>query len=379
MSEGPLATAINNLNIDEKVSEDMDNPEKETRPKEDGRRKAQESSLYPKILKLADFVYEVKALRNWPFEDAKISLTGSIKLHGTHADIVYTSPTSSGFRLQSRNKKALVPGNEDNAGFAAYIASIGPRRILSLRDRLIARYQALNPDSRIEGEIILAGEWCGTGIQKKVAISQLPRFFAIISMNINGSWVEDWKYADICDEDARVYHIGKAGFFNHELNLDDLRASEVRIKDVVDEVERACPFAKALGAAPGQGEGIVWKATELCGDPAFWFKSKGDLLAVSNSSKLPASAVDMENRERVENFAKAVATEVRLEQGWEYLGQKDASDMGPFLKWIVADCLTEEKIEIDELKISKGKLSPAIAAIAKPWFWEKLRTQSEAG
>ncbi|KAL9127171.1 MAG: hypothetical protein Q9217_003904 [Psora testacea] len=377
-AEESLAGAIGALNVNgESPNEEGEGMKDEMCKSDDGRR-IKDSTLYPKILKLSDFVHTVNSSHSRPRKNKTIHLTGSIKLHGTHADIVYASPTSNFIRLQSRNVKAIVPGTQDNAGFAAYMSRISSERILALRNRFLARYQELNPHTQVEGEIILAGEWCGMGVQKKVAISQLPKFFAIISLNINGSWIEDWKYADICDEDARIYNIGKAGFFKHDLYLDDVMASEVSIKEIVDEVERECPFAKVLGAPRGPGEGIVWKATDHCGDPAFWFKSKGDLLAVSNSDKLPASAVAMENQERIENFAKAIVTEVRLEQGWEYLGQKDANGMGPFLKWIVGDCLTEEKRQMEELKIPKGKLSWAIGAIAKPWFWEKLRLEGGA-
>lgn len=95
-------------------------------------------------------------------------------------------------------------------------------------------------------------------------------------------------------------------------------------------------------------------------------------MAVSQSDKLPASAVATENRERVENFAKAIVTEIRLEQGWDYLSQKEAAGMGSFLRWVLNDCLVEEKMQMEKLKISKGKLSPAVADITKPWFWARL-------
>ena len=371
----PLAESLDGLSINDRPRSEGQRGVEDERTPILGPRTALESTLYPKILKFSDFLYTVNALQDGPFKDVTIPLIGSVKLHGTHADIVYASSSSDDFRLQSRNREALVPGSDDNLGFASYISSVGPKRILALRDRLLARYKELNPQASIDGNIILAGEWCGRGVQKKVAISQLPRFFAIVSLNINGRWVEEWEYADICDEDARIYHVGKIGFFKHDLKMNDVKASELEIKRLVDEVERECPFAKVLGAATGQGEGIVWKAAEHCCDPAFWFKSKGDMLAVSNSSKLPPSAVDQENRERIENFAKAIVTEVRLEQGWELLSQTEVPGIGVFLKWIIEDCLTEEKREIEDLEIPKGKLRSAISAIAKPWFWDQLESR----
>lgn len=98
---------------------------------------------------------------------------------------------------------------------------------------------------------------------------------------------------------------------------------------------------------------------------------------MSHSASLPASAVAEENRHRIDNFAKAIVTEARLEQGWGYLGQKDASGLGVFLKWIINDCQVEEKREMEGLKLSKSKLNPAIVAIAKPWFLAKIEESGQ--
>ncbi|KAL9103399.1 MAG: hypothetical protein Q9163_001538 [Psora crenata] len=277
-----LARAMGILNVNEEMpKEEQRDDEQGESPKIDAGRKFKDSTstptLYPKIFKLSDFLYTAKEHYGPSCTDTTIRLGGSVKLHGTHADIV--------------------------------------------------------------------------------------------------AWVEDWKYADICDEGARIYHVGKAGFVSHDIYLSNVKASEVKIKEMVDQVEKECPFAKMLGAASGGGEGIVWKATDHCSDPAFWFMSQSDLFAISNSSKLPASALDMENRERIETFAKAIVTEARLEQGWDHLSQKDAGSLGWFMNWILADCLTEEKRDIEELKIPKGKLSQAVGTIAKPWFWDKLRAE----
>lgn len=259
-----------------------------------------------------------------------------------------------------------------DAGFATYMASLDREVILSLRDLILNRYRELNPDLPIEGPVVIAGEWCGMGVQKKVAISKSPKFFAIISIQINGQWVPDWEYADIYDEEHRIYHVGQAGFIKHELSLNNVADSEEKIKHLTHEVENECPFAKRILSESGMGEGLVWKAVAHCGDPSFWCKSKGDLYAVSNVHKLPASAFDAKNRERVDNFARVIVTEARLAQGWDQLSQKDKGGLGLFLKWTTNDCISEEGLKMKELDISKNKLSPAIASIAKPWFLRKV-------
>lgn len=339
------------------------------------------TTLYPKIYKLTDLVFKIRSLSVEQSPSTAVPLIGSTKLHGTHADIVFESATSRDFRLQSRNQLDVKAGKQDNAGVAAFIASLGENGgiVLRLRDRFVARYRKFNPRSVVEGKVIIAGEWCGMGIQKKVAISKAPKFMAIISLFINESWVPDWEYADVEDAENRIFNIGRAGYFRHDLRIDDvgLTESEAEIRRMTDEVERECPFAKQVCGESGLGEGIVWKAVKHCGDPTYWFKSKGDEHAVSNLNKLPASAVDKENRERVTNFAKAVVTENRMEQGWNTLGDKSIKSVGFFLKWVTEDCLMEEKLEMECLEISKGKLSPAIASIAKPWFLKRLEHQDD--
>lgn len=246
---------MESLSIDEGVINEKKSPSKSER--------GGPTTLYPKIFKLTDFLYAAKSLG-----PPSIHLTGSVKLHGTHADIVF-SPENDIIRLQSRNRKDLVPGNEDNAGFASFVAAIPVRTLLALRDRIMKRFKELNPETELLHEVVVAGEWCGTGIQKKVALATIPRFFAMISINVNGCWVPDRDYADISDEEARIFNIGKAGFFEFELSFNDVEASKARIKAITDAVEAECPFAKAMGIS-GLGEGIVWKATNYCANPKFW-------------------------------------------------------------------------------------------------------------
>ena len=270
----------------------------------------------------------------------------------------------------------MINTNNDNCGFAAFIASIERETLLDLRDRIRVRYHQLYPETEMKGDLVIAGEWCGTGIQKKVALVKIPKFLAIISLRVNGTWLPDWEFADICNEDKRIFHIGKNGFYTHKVDLRNTNTSEATIKELTDAVVAECPFARSLGAS-GHGEGIVWKATDHFSNPNFWFKSKGDLLEVSHSNKLPPSAVDVQNQKRTQNFATAIVTKTRLEQGWQSLGMRSLKEMGEFLKWISNDCLVEEKGLMEELIIGEKELRSAIINIAKPWFLARVQANSK--
>lgn len=334
------------------------------------------TSLYPKIGKITDFIYQAR--KSLPEGKRIVALTGSAKLHGTHGDVVIENDGS--IRFQSRNRLSIVPGKEDNQGFAAF-ASTRKRQWLDLKHRYIERFQTLNPDTILDGKkpVVIAGEWCGLGIMKGVAISNVPPLFVVFSVWIDGGWVLDEDYGDINCEEVRVFNISKAGFFHHDFDFDDIDASEAVIQALVEKVEKECPFGAALGIQ-GKGEGIVWKPRDCHQDPGQWFKTKGDSFSVSASHKLPPSAVAEKNQQRVENFARSVVSEQRLEQGWGYLEEmklpQDMTGLGQFLGWVNKDVMAEEVREMEKLQIEKGPLGPALVKIAKPWFMRRVKREA---
>ncbi|KAL8997021.1 MAG: hypothetical protein Q9169_003611 [Polycauliona sp. 2 TL-2023] len=341
------------------------------------------STLFPKISKLSDFLYKCKRVAP---ETRIFPIIGTVKLHGAHVDWVISRDDS--IRVQSRNMLELTVGN-DNFGFAAFSNPIRDV-ILRLKEDLMRRYTQLNPDLTVDLDlpVIISGEWCGQGVQKGVAVSLLPRHFVIISIRINDTWVSETEYADIDNESKGIYHISKAGSYRLDLDTEDINSSEAAIQAMVTEVEKACPYGLARGVT-GRGEGIVWKAREHLSDPEMWFKYKGDSNAVSHTwktvkgsqtAKSTKTAVAAEDWGREHAFARSIVTERRLEQGLEYLAETGTArkgGLGKFLGWVTNDVLVEEKREMTELKIAQARLKPAIRAIAKTWYNDKLIGGSE--
>ncbi|KAI4105458.1 MAG: hypothetical protein L6R37_002721 [Teloschistes peruensis] len=328
------------------------------------------STLYPNIGKFRDFLHNFGLTLP---STRIVPLIGSVKLHGAHADWVISSDDI--IRVQSRNFLD-VPSTKDPSGLVAFTTPIRTN-ILRLRDDILRRYTKSNPEVCPDPKhsVIIAGEWCGRGIQKGMAISQLPRHFVIISIYVNDAWVPESEHADLKDEAHGIYSVGMTGFYRLDLNLDNIDDSEAAIQALVTNVERLCPYGLMRGVT-GKGEGIVWKALDHAQSPELWFKYKGDSTAVSYSWKPSATAVAAANPQREDNFATAVVTAQRLEQGWEYLKETDVprneAGMGKFLAWITNDIFTEEIQEMKEKIISKGKLKPAIKAIAAPWYKKRL-------
>lgn len=70
-----------------------------------------------------------------------------------------------GSNVSSLATGRLVPGNEENAGLTAFVASIPVRTLLALRDRTMKMCVELNPKTELLHEIVVPEAWCGTGVR----------------------------------------------------------------------------------------------------------------------------------------------------------------------------------------------------------------------
>jgi hypothetical protein len=347
-----------------------------------------ESTLYPKITnKLTDVRHTLVtsgkvAIKEGVASDKapvytpnSLEIVGTVKLHGTHADIVVHSDDSITF--QSRNRETITK-ERDNCGF---VTTMDEERtsIRTIRDRYHERFRKLNPEIPIDASkpLILAGEWIGKGIQKGVALVQLERKFVIVSAAINGSWLPDSEYADIYDEAHNLYHISRSGFYHATLLLNELQETMKVLDELTAKVEKECPFAATFDAK-GMGEGIVWKFADYPNQPDTWFKVKGaEFTPTVKAPQDPLKAAEREAQKgKAGAFAERVVTDVRLEQAWDYLAEMDikreVASVGEFLKWINNDVKIEEKTEIKERGIDVKILGMEIGKLAKPWYLARV-------
>ncbi|KAF2796348.1 hypothetical protein K505DRAFT_300420 [Melanomma pulvis-pyrius CBS 109.77] len=346
-----------------------------------------ESTLYPKITNhIRDVIKRLRyKLRDPSNPEAKVTLedpipiVGTIKLHGTHADILVHS--NNNIVLQSRNNPNLLP-TSDNQGFAA---SMGQKRasILSLRDQYLARWKDLNRGQQIDETIpvTIAGEWIGEKIQKGVAISRLSRRFVTISVKINGSWVLDTLYSDIEAPHDDIYNIARGGIYTATLHTSDPQRTTAELEPLAEKIAARCPFAESFHVL-GEGEGLVWKLVPYADDADLWFKTKGGKFkpTFAPAPKTPATDV-AEKREAVARLARAWVGEQRLEQGWDYLREmgveRSLKGIGEFLKWVQNDVIVEERGYVQENEVDEGMLRMEIMKVAKPWFLERVEREEE--
>jgi hypothetical protein len=347
-----------------------------------------QSTLYPKITThISDIIEQLQRLHRDPVHPEAditvdpLSLIGTVKLHGTHADILVYPDDRIVF--QSRNITGLSVA-KDNQGFAATMSN-KTNVIFGLRDMYLARWKKLNPGTTLEKDlpVLIAGEWIGEKIQKDVAIAQLSRRFVIVSVNINGAWQSDEEYSDISLPDHDIYNASRAGLFHATLYPADHERTVSEIERMTEQVAAHCPFAATFGIS-GLGEGIVWKpvAPQYNVNPSLWFKSKGGKFKPTFYRPARQTAgrdAVKEKRKEAAAMATAWCSQQRLEQDWDVLREKgverDVRALGDFLKWIQQDILEEEKSHIDKHGVDEAALKIEIAKIAKPWYRAKLREE----
>ncbi|KAH7386052.1 hypothetical protein BKA66DRAFT_461385 [Pyrenochaeta sp. MPI-SDFR-AT-0127] len=344
-----------------------------------------ESTLYPKITNHISEIVKTLQYLNRDRQDPEhepelepLPMLGTVKLHGTHADILVYKDNRIVF--QSRNVIGLS-STRDNQGFATEMSK-KTKPLIRLRELYLVRWKQLNTGESLDENlpVLIAGEWIGEKIQKGVAISQLSKRFVIVSVNINGKWQRDFDYSGISLPNHDIYNIARAGVYNATLYPKDIQRTILEVEQIAEQVARRCPFAATFGVE-GEGEGLVWKlaSTHYNPNPNLWFKTKGGRFKPT-FARPPKKTMSFdsvaENRKNAAAVAVVWCSELRLEQGWDVLEEKGVErnmrGLSEYLKWIQMDILLEERGFIQQHKIDEGALKIEIAKIARPWYFGRI-------
>jgi len=288
---------------------------------------------------------------------------GTVKIHGTNAGIVVDKNQNVIF--QSRERELNI--GSDNAGFCAWG--------ITQKNLFLADSEIINDDFPGFEKIAFFGEWCGPGVQKGVAVSQLPeKIFVIFNITLIDSDgnrkelnpTEIGLYAPRLDNKIFTVY----DFPTWEIDI-DFNAPQLIQNDLVDitlQVENECPVGKHFGIT-GVGEGVVFWNPET----NLKFKVKGEKHSnskVNNIKKI--AAVDIERMNSINEFVDTVMTENRMNQGLTKLGEMgldiDIKNTGAFIQWCVKDCLKEEAEVIVHSNFNVKELSGKLSAKAKS-FW----------
>lgn len=302
-------------------------------------------------------------------ENPALDFRGTVKLHGTNAAIVVTNRGCDRvpyeITYQSRNN-VITPDN-DNAGFARFMSESLGDKAITLAGPFLS--------SEVE-KVVIYGEWCGAGIQRGVAITELEKMFVIFAVKTfdfddkEGEWVDISHLSDcLIDEDSRIFN--SEMFQTFDITV-DMSNPELSINDMVamtEQVEAECPVGKYFGVS-GVGEGIVWRCQQ---NPTsrLWFKVKGEKHSVTKVKKLVE--VDAEKLGSIAEFVDRVVTDNRVLQGIDYLKEQELEvsrkSTGQFLSWFFADIMKEEADVLEASGLTKKDVSSKIGEKARGMFF----------
>lgn len=325
---------------------------------------------YPDTKHLRDVVKQ--AGYDYENDVPKLFFRGTVKVHGTHGDIVFL-PNKTHW-IQSRNR--IITVEADNSGFARWL---GARDFEPLVQQIT---DAASVDTA-DKSIMIAGEFCGKGVQTGAAVCEVDKFYMIFGIKIGDDWQDLADFESVRLPDARIFNAREFGNYDTTVDLSKSATESQRLEEVVAEIEKRCPVALKLGIE-GTGEGVVWtpqdpRSIKTDHPNRYLFKVKGDEhrnVSSKKLSELKGHRVDADKQLRVKEFVAAVTCEPRLRQGLEYLVEMgmsiDIKNVGKFLQWLNADILKEESDLMQEYGLKPNDIKKALPNHALPWFKKYL-------
>lgn len=311
-----------------------------------------------------------------------------VKLHGTNA-AVQVHPDGT---LVPQSRTNTLTGGNDNAGFAKWVMSQqdawrGPLELTAA-----------------PGWIVY-GEWCGPGIQKGVALAEIPRrIFAVFAARLlddsDRLIVEPDELAllvrGVADAYILPWYDQPAGpcldtriackiDVNWRATDEDVTKAIAPINDWIMAIEANDPWVEYTFGVKGTGEGLVFypHSTPHLGWENFQnltFKAKGE--AHKNIKTAAPVQVNAETVANVDSFVELVLTTARLEQGARSVGGFDLTqgmttyDMkltGKFVAWCLADVQKETQDELEASKLDWKQVQKPLSDKARAWYLLKSK------
>lgn len=300
----------------------------------------------------------------------KLTFEGTVKLHGTHADVSINK--KDGLWAQSREN--IITPTKDNAAFAFFVES--NKEVFNKIFIEVIECFDLAYDFDVENiTITICGEWAGGNIQKGVGISNLEKSFFIFGLKITPA-----------DETRPAYWIDASGFRSTEnriYNIYDYQKYYVTIdfaypefvqnllRDLTLSVEEQCPVALAFGHT-GIGEGIVWTCNY--NDQVYRFKTKGEKHSASKVKTI--ASVDVEKVSGIRDFVEYACTDNRFNQALSIIFPNnepvDVKKLGDVIRWVVADITKEEMDTMVQNKLEPKDINKYISAKVREQFFNHL-------
>jgi hypothetical protein len=253
----------------------------------------------------------------------------------------------NGLWTQSRTK--IITPQDDNEGFAKFI-DIHKKYMLDIIEQTSQLYEIdLSTHS-----IIIYGEWCGKGIQRKVAVCNLDKMFVIFAIKVvlisdkSKNMYINSKFPEISnDDEKRIYNIHKFKTYQLIIDFNNIKESVEILDQMIDEVSKCCPFSKTFGI-DGLGEGIVFNS-----ENKYMFKIKSEQFQITKTDKIQIDPMILSN---INEFLDRTVTDERIMQAME-----NVNDIKDIIIWIKNDIMKEEIDVIKANNLDHKQLNVALS------------------
>jgi hypothetical protein len=249
---------------------------------------------------------------------------------------------------------------------------------------------------------VIYGEWAGKDVLGGSAMAQVEQAFLVFgvafylaectddeSLRKSQVWLDNDTVRSIVftvrhlfgSKAPRIYSID--AFKKWSVDIDFGRPEEIqtRLVEITQEVENECPVANTFGVA-GIGEGVVWSPNT--GDVPRWLRSceRELVFKVKGAAHSPThvkvmAAPNPEKLASVKDFVTATVTEVRLQQGLEYMKSSGIlvikANTSAFVKWVCGDIIKEEKDVIEASGLDLKEALRFASREAMIWYKERVK------
>lgn len=284
-----------------------------------------------------------------------IKFRGTVKLHGTNSAIVKYSDGT--IKFQSRERDLTL--QDDNHNFMLAMSNINVEKLFK--------------GIKFQDHCAIYGEWCGSGIQKSVAISQLPKMFIIFGVRVDDVYLPIEDFSQLKMEENRVFNILQFEHFYLDIDFNEPELVQNKLVELTQKVENECPVGKYFEVS-GIGEGIVWETILSTGE-RYIFKVKGPKHSSSKVKKL--AEVDVEQVNSIKEFVEYAVTENRLSQGVDKMRELGIplviESTGEYLRWVYNDIIKEEQDTIIKNQLEVKKLGAFVSQKARQYWMEFLK------